>query len=110
MGCELSWSDDFKREMREKERKYREKVREALRIYNGMIDKVKVKEQVRADVIQVLKEAMNQEIPDYVLWDRVRYAARKHFDIFEAFNSIVDHQGYEESVACEPHNPQLSIL
>jgi hypothetical protein len=99
MGCEWLWRDSFDEEMREKERRYREKIRRKLEKYNSMIDKAKVKEQIRADVLKVLKEAMNQEIPDHKLSNRVRSAVWKYFGVFEEkwiFDDIFIHYHYDE--------------
>jgi hypothetical protein len=81
MGC--AWAFSFDDEAREKEQRYREKIRRKLEKYNSMIDKAKVKQQIKADIMQVLKEAMNQEIPEHVLRNRVRSAVWRSFSIFE---------------------------
>jgi hypothetical protein len=81
MGCASAFY--FDEETRERERRYREKIRRKLEKYNSMIDKAKVKQQIKADIMQVLKEAMNQEIPEHVLRNRIIHEIIKHFDIFE---------------------------
>jgi hypothetical protein len=85
MSCSSDWSRSFEEEMREKERRYREKVRKRLEMYNSMIDKPKVKEQIRADVMNVLKEAMKQEIPEHKLTEKIKSAIENHYIKFKEY-------------------------
>jgi hypothetical protein len=99
MGCEWKWEKSYKEEIRERERRYREKIRRKLEKYNSMIDKAKVKQQIKADIMQVLKEAMNQEIPEHVLRNRIISKIREPFDIFEKkwiFDNVFISRYYNE--------------
>jgi len=95
----MGWGKSYKEEIRERERRYREKIRRKLETYARMIDKPKVKEQIRADVMNVLKEAMNQEIPDHKLAGKIKAAVRKYFDELEKrwiFDKVFTYYSYDE--------------
>ena len=115
MSCEWAYRSyrSFGEEMEEKERKYREIIRETLEKYHSMIDKAKLKQQIETDVMQVMKEAMKREIPHFDLSESIRDAIKEPFyknGVESIFVSIFTNYHFDEELISAINKLTLSII
>jgi hypothetical protein len=105
--------EEYKKEVQERERRYQEIIRETLEKYHSMIDKAKLKQQIRAGVMQVLKEAMKREIPHFDLSESIRNAIKEPFyqhGVKSIFVSIFTNYHFDEELISAINKLTLSIV